>query len=197
MIFKKPKFTLDNDFLKDKLYEDSLLGFNVLKKSDITLNKKELTLFYPGAANDIIRPLLLLDALANFKQATIILADTHLNSNSVLEMMQNLTNIKKFKKKNNSLTFKFKNKEINFVFKECDILKSEIPEFDIYFERAFQLFRKDAKEFIPKIIAKANKDALLISDYLDFKDETLKKINFPKELNYIGFYKKSGVLRKL
>ncbi len=196
-MFFKPKFTLNNDFLKDNLYEDSLLAFNLLKKSKIKLNKKQLTLFYPGSANDIIRPILLLDAISDFQTANIILADQKLSQKFAVETMQNLTNIKKFKKTNNKIKFKFKNKEIKLIFNECDIINEEIPEFDIYFERAFQLFRKDTKDFIPNIIKKAKKGSLILTDYLDFKHKSLKKINFPKEINSIGFYKQFGGFKKV
>ena len=198
MFFKRPKFTLNSNFLSDNIYEDVLLAFNKLKQSNIKINKDKITLFYPGCSCDIIRPLLLLDSLCNFKKADVILSDQFLSPETIAETMSSLTGIKRFRKTKEKHIFRFKNKTIKIIYKECDsLLEKNLPDFDIYFERAFQLFRKDNDEFIQNIIKRLNKDGLFISDFIDFKNKDLEELKIPKELNSIGFYKKFGILRKL
>ncbi len=198
MFFKKPKFSLDKGFLAKNEYKDVLLAFDKLKQSRIRVDKDEVTLFYPRCSNDIIKPLLLLDALTDFKKARIILADQILISESIAEAFLASTNSRKFRQFKDFQRFSFRDKTIDIFYLEGDILlNKDLPEFDIYFERAFQLFRKDSVDFIPNIIKKANKGALLITDFLDFNHKSLKKVKFPEELKSIGFYKFFGIVRKV
>ena len=198
MFFKKPKFTLNDNFISDNLDKDTIFAFKKLKESSININKNKITLFYPGCGNDILRPLLLINSLSNFKKANIILSDNLLSPSIIAETISALTGIKKLKEFTDSQRFRFKDKEINIIYQEGDSLFDQnLLNFDIYFERAFQLFRKDSFDFIPRIINNLNKGGLFISDFIDFKDKNLEELNIPKELSYIGFYKNFGILRKL
>jgi len=197
MFFKKPEFTLKDNLISDKLDKSTISAFNKLKQSSISLKKDEITLFYPGCGNDIIRPLFLLYSLSDFKKANIILSDNLLSPSIIADTVSDLTGIKKFKQSADSHIFRFKDKEIRIIYKEGDSLSDkDLLNFDIFFERAFQLFRKDSIEFIPKIINKLNKGGLFISDFVDFKNKDLKELKFPKEISKIGFYKNFGILRK-
>lgn len=198
MIFKKPKFNINNKFIFENLDKYSVSAFHKLKQSNIYLKKEEISLFYPGCGCDILRPLLLLESFCEFKKANIFFADFFLSPQTFAENFSAITNLNKFKKTKNSHKFKFKDKEFNFFYFECDVLlKQTFPNFDIYFERAFQLFRKDSLDFIPNIVKNLNKGGFFVSDFVDFKKKSLKIIKIPEEIKNIGFYKNFAVLKKI
>ena len=133
MFFKKPKFTLNDNFISDNLDKDTIFAFKKLKESSININKNKITLFYPGCGNDILRPLLLINSLSNFKKANIILSDNLLSPSIIAETISALTGLKKLKEFTNSQIFKFKDKEINIIYQEGDSLFDQnLLNFDIY-----------------------------------------------------------------
>lgn len=200
---KKVNFSLCKDYLLKNQYEEVISAFHSLKISDIKLKKDKISFFYPGCGSDIFKPLLILDSIAEFTEADIFLVDFFLSPESIKENIKYLTRIKKVKESyiDDRLCqqYKFKDKILNIFYLENDVLKLEdFPVFDIYFERAFQLFRKDSPEFGKKVIANLNKDGLLISDFIDFPETDLKKLVIPNNFSEICFYKKSfGILKKI
>ncbi|MBW3018702.1 hypothetical protein KY329_00770 [Candidatus Woesearchaeota archaeon] len=193
---QKALFAKTTDFslkLENFLHPAEIKGFEALK--DTKIKKEEIVLFYPGSANDTIMPTLMLVALADFKKAKIVLADPETELDFAAGLFQQLTDCRKFRKKNNSCTFYFNDKTFEIGCHKYDVLQSlPIEKIDIYFERAFQVFRQGSPEFFPMIKSKLADDALVITDFGDILD--MEIIKTPEEAKALGFYKNFSVFTK-
>mgnify|MGYP000451073094 CR=1 FL=1 len=89
------------------------------------------------------------------------------------------------KKEHNALRFYWKNILVTLTFMQGNIFNTfdSIPEYDIYFERAFRIMKEEtSSDFESKIIDKLNQGGLIISDS-GFKSIPLKKIEISANLS--------------
>jgi hypothetical protein len=188
--FKKPSsfglFDLDKF-----LHENEIKGFEALQSKKIA--KDEVTLFYPGSENDVIMPTLMLIAFADFRKAKIVLANAEADIKYAAGLFQQLTHCKKFKQEGNKCTFFFEDRTFEIICHKYDVLQGLPPigEIDIYFERAFQVFRQSHPEYFPIVKSKLAKGAIVISDFGDILD--MEIIETPEEAKALGFYKNFSV----
>ena len=169
------------------LTNEEIKGFEALK-----MDKENISIFYPGSGNDILRPLML---LGNFKTARIILADKNLDPDMAAGYFSEITGCRNFTKLGNTYSFEFTDRTVMIECHEIDVLLKfpDINDIDVYFERAFQIFRQASPDFFLQVKMKLAKEAKIISDYGDIFG--MEKIEVPEEAKAIGFYKNLGVYR--
>ena len=182
--------------LKKELGKDELDSFLKIKKifKNKKLKKPEITFFYPGCGDDIINPLLLSDALLGYKTINFVLVDIELFD--IINVLKHLDIKFKEKKSKNKITIslKQKNKKINIIHCAKNVLDkwpAELQEgFDVYFERAFEVCRRDDPFFVKRVFDNMNKDGLLVSDCGFYNTTIIKKNNFKqvKVPTSFGFY---------
>jgi len=194
---KKPLCILNEKMLDDALTEEQK---NAIKEIPFLLNKEKVTMFYPGSGIDLLFPILYLNKITDAKDITIIFADQNIESETIISLMMQLTGIHAYKKKQNKIIFKFKTKKITLIIQKENVfakLPEEILEgYDFYFERAFDLFRSSAPDFIKKAIALLNENGFLITDK-KITHKYLKQISTREELKVLGFYDELGIYEKV
>ncbi len=157
----------DDDFNKLSLLDD-LQTFNISDKP---------TLFYPGSGCDIVFPCLYVEKLFNVKEIDFIFMDVYDNLVSIRTVLDDLgISIDS----NNS--FYWNGILIHLKFQVADVFVSELPSFDIYFEKAFRIMKDPFPNYEEKIVEKLNPNGVLISDS-GFKNVKLQKIDVSKELS--------------
>jgi hypothetical protein len=195
---------IDLNKLKKELGRDELDTFLKIKNifKGKKLKKDEITLFYPGCGDDLVNPLLISDALLNYKTINMILVDVEL-FNMITYFRKNNIKFKSKRSKNKvTVNIKKKTKSINLIHyarNALDKWPAELQQgFDVYFERAFEICRRDDPFFVKRILNNLNKDGLIISDcgFYDLavlKNNDFKQIKVPSNF---GFYDNLKIFRK-
>ncbi|MFC1753523.1 hypothetical protein ACFL96_09060 [Thermoproteota archaeon] len=205
-MLNKPSFELDKKILSEFLHPEELEAAEHL--GDAEVSKKELTLFYPGCGLDIVQPLIYSSRIAGkADKITFILADRDMTANDVVSLMLQLTGNHNYSIKRNdphteTAVFRFKDRTFSFVCKKGNVLESvpkEIKQgYDVYFERAFELFRENDDLFMPNMISLLNKDGLMITDAGLSRQlsKDMEKIKLSPKTKELGFYKNLSMYRK-
>jgi hypothetical protein len=203
------KFGLNQDLVKKVLREnyDSYIKIKDLFK-DKLIKKEKVTFYYPGCGWNILHLLLIYDALVSRKnkEAHFVLVDmrdTHSAiSNEIAMHLKGARIVEKVVKGKYIAKIYFKDR----VFKITAYIKSALsftpPEIkskiDVYYERAFELFRTNDDFFLPRICSLTKKGGLMITDHSfrfgKFKDRFKKLEEMPKGL---GLYPNFQVWQKI
>ena len=206
---------LNIEEVKKNLYPEEFEAYLKLKKifAGKKISRKHIVFFYPGSGADVLNPMLYLDALVDWKSAEaidFIFVDIDGAAPTfICSMLEKLTGRKpklKFLSDTKArVTFTFDNTRITLTYILADAVEN-LPKdarvnFDIYFERAFELFRANAGWFIEFVLGHVSKGGLLISDCGFCRQDLLKKYSFvgfgPKELPLeLGFYKNLKIYKK-
>lgn len=207
LLFKKP--ALNHEKLKQGSFKDEFNTYLRLKEifKDKKLKKDKIIFFNPGAGGDIINPLLFIDALIECKNLEMIFMDPRFYYSFVIEALKDVVENFKYKLKLNGntaqISFRLNRTKCSMVYVGKDAFE-RIPDeikkgFDIYYERAFRLFRDDQNLYMSLIFEKMNKGGLVVTDWGFNKPIIekggLKKIeNIPKDF---GIYKNLTIYKKL
>lgn len=205
-LFKKD-FSIDYKRLKKDLEED----FDTYKKikniiKPYRINKKEIIIYYPASSFDFSSIVMLIDCLIkDFQKITIItieIKDIHMFLKKLAEKYFKTKAKKTIQKNNRSYTLlEFKNKDIEIISYINDAIKDKNPKelknkIDIYFERAFNLFKEDNLSYTKNIASLIKENGFIISDYgfKGIKLHNFKKIkNIPKDF---GLYRQLQIYKK-
>lgn len=190
------KFKLNTQQIIDDL-EDEANSYQILKNNFNKINKKEITIFYPGDGGDMLNILAIYDALIkNNKKLNIIMVDIRDLFSPAIQELKTYTNLK-VKRKNNKAIARCLNKKITITYYQEDantFFPTELKKgYDIYYERAFEIHRQDSN--ILEIASEyLNNNGLMITDK-GFNLKNLKQIpNIPTEF---GFYKNFQIQQKV
>lgn len=201
-----PKFKLDKRAMKVDLDEDFE---SYLKLKDILKEKqfrKDISIYYPGYGGDMLGLVTMIDLFARrSKNIRIIVTDIHSGTAIMLPLAKRY--FKAFnkrmivEKRKHILRLYFKDKTIEIIAYNRNAF-SFFPEelikgIDIYYERAFNLFRESELEFQELISRKIRKDGLIVADHpfrIRHHEKKFKVLNVPKNF---GFYKKFCIYQKV
>jgi len=206
---------LNLEEIKKYLYPEEFNSYLSLMKifENNKYSKSNITLFYPGCGADVVNPLLFLDILLDWKNTraiTLIYADTSsiapMFIGETVDKITGVKNVVKFISEDEAhISFTINNCRITLVYILADVLQ-KLPQildkgFDIYFERAFEIFRADEAMFIRYVLEHVNKNGLLISDCGFCRQDMLKKYGFvdfgPKKLpSELGLYNTLKIYKK-
>lgn len=198
--------------IKEQIYPEEFEAYLRLKKIFETekFGKEHIVLFYPGCGADIINPLLFLDVLVDWRKVKTIgliymdvndVAPCFISSmlNKIITSKNRLEYISDDKAR---IRFMFKNSRATLTYFLADVLKRP-PQisFDIYFERAFEIFRAEEGWFIHYVLEHVNDGGLLISDCGFCRQDLFKKNGFvelgPEKLpSELGLYKQLKIYKK-
>jgi hypothetical protein len=182
----KPKgLNKSNKINENKLKEYFLTGdyenLSLLEKVSLKQIKEKLTLFYPGCGTDILTPLIYLEKiLLQTKKAKFIFLD-QTNSLGIVKTILDDIGVS-FSERKNKIKFYWKDKLIDLEFIENNVFYSELPEFDIYFEKAFRIMKDGNQDYEKNIFNQLNKNGIIISDS-GFQEFPLKRISVSQELS--------------
>ena len=207
MFFKKPVLNLEK--LKDNSFEDELSTCHKLKKifKNKKLKKDKVVILNLGAGGDIINPMLFADALVEAKEIVFLFYDPRFYYQFIIGELEDIIDNFKYKLKLNGNTaiikFKLNNTKMSIVYSGRNAFDGMPPEikqgFDVYYERAFRLFRDDQNLYMAFVFEKMNKDGLVVTDWgfnkLITEKGNLQKIEgIPKEF---GIYHNLTIYKKV
>ena len=195
---------LDN--LIKELGKDEQASFIEIKEilKNQKLKRDKITFFYPGCGDDLINPLIFSGALLSCNKIDFVLLDVEMFD--IIKALSSINlnaklNVKKSKDKIKA-SFKLGNKEINIIHYSMNALGNWPIElgngFDVYFERAFDVCRRDDPFFVKRVLNAINKEGFLISDCGFYDEEHIKKNNF-REIKVpasFGFYNNLRIYAK-
>lgn len=196
------EFKLLSSPLKENLQEDysTYLKIKELLKT-YKIRKQKITVYYPGCGSDLVNVLIMIDMLEEAKQIDIIFVDPKGAFPVMIAEMKKTTYKPKIKQSKNKATIHFKNKKINMIYyseNAFDFIPKEIENgIDLYFERAFNLFREEKEKQMNKIFPLINERGFIISDYGfelgKYKRQFVQIKNIPKNF---GFYQNFHIFQK-
>ena len=178
-----------------------------LKTQNLLLSSLQTpVLFYPGCGADILFPLLFMEKFfPKLERGTFIFADKEFTLGLIKTVLDEVgisfaennknENEQNFQWMNNSqnkpaILFYWKELLIELHFFQEDIfsLLPELPAFDVYFEKAFRIFKDENGLYEKNIFEKLKKNGILISDsgFQWLSSQNLQRIAVPKELSSYG-----------
>jgi len=201
-------FELNHATLK-KTFGDEYNTYTKLKSwfKDKQIKKKKITLYSPGCGRDMATTLMVCDTLLSkeTKELNLIFLDMRDLYDGLLYELEKYTKgvkitHKKSKDKYQSIAY-FKDKTLRITYYVHDASSFFPPELknniDIYYERAFELFRSHDTVMAYKIMKNTKKLGLIITDYgFDFgsqKDSFKKLKKIPKKF---GLYNNFQIWQK-
>ena len=172
----------NEESIKNFFFEGDYKNLDFLNNLEkINLNTKRPILFYPGCGADILNPLIYLEKLfPEISGAEFLLVDVVSNLGLIKTVLDDIGI--SFKEEGETISFYWKNKLINLEFIEGNVFQLELPNFDIYFEKAFRIMKENSLYYEEKIFEKLNKNGLIISDS-GFRHLPLNKLVAPQELS--------------
>ncbi len=177
---------INEEKLKEYFFEEDYESLKLLKKLPLFyLSEKENVLFYPGCGTDIFYPLFYLDLFPEVKEIKFIFVD---ESNALNLIKTELDDVGiSFEENKKNLNFFWKEKLIHLEFITEDVKKAfpKIPQYNIYFEKAFRIMRENIPRYEQSIFDKLASGGVLISDS-GFENLDLEKIEVPSELSAYG-----------
>ena len=201
----RPVFSLKPDILDEFLHVDEIDASEHITEG--LLDKERLTFFYPGCGLDVVQPLLYASKICSAEHIRFVFADKDISADEIASLMLQLTDnhnfrVKKIDKNTEVAEFFFQDRDISFICKSGNVL-TQIPKelkdgYDVYFERAFEIFREENQSFLPNILDHLNKDGIVISDAGIPKElaKDLEKIKVSPKARPLGFYKRLSMYRK-
>lgn len=170
---------INENKLKEHFLADDYEKLELIPKLEQT--KEKLTLFYPGCGSDILNPLIYLKKMfPQTKEAKLIFVD-QINFSGIIKTILDEVGIS-FSEKENKIEFYWKDISIELDFIENNVFESTLPEFDIYFEKAFRVMKDKNPDYETNIFNKLKTNGIIISDS-GFQELPIKKINVSQELS--------------
>jgi len=171
---------INQDKLKSYFFTEDYQNLKLLNDLE-KFDHNKATLFYPGCGADILFPLHYLEKLfPGIKETKFIFVDVDNNLEVIKTVLDEIGVT--FSEDKNKIRFYWKNILIDLKFVVADVFEAELPNFDIYFEKAFGIMKRQNENYENNIVKKLNSNGILISDS-GFREQKIKKIKVPKILS--------------
>ena len=175
------------DVFQRYLLDDEMENILLLKQIPTQhLPFEKPMLLYPGCGTDLLFPLLYIERLfPESREAVCIFIDRD-NYLPMIKTILDDLNIS-FAERKNELQFYWKKCFINLHFVREDIFNmlDRLPEFNIYFERAFRIMKEKQPNYEQRIYDSLMTKGVIISDS-GFRQFPLQRVNVPPQLSSYG-----------
>ncbi|MFT4304221.1 MAG: hypothetical protein ACMXYG_06665 [Candidatus Woesearchaeota archaeon] len=215
MLFKKikpfqiflKKYKLNHSLLKQELSSeyDTYIKLKEWFKGK-KINKKKLLIYYPGCGSDISSLLLVLDAISDSKEIEVVFVDIRDFYDGILNQLHTyapgvwIVNHVLNEKYSATAYYKDLTIKINYYISDAE---SFFPpdckkNIDIYYERAFEIFRSDNSMINYPIFKNIKPLGFLISDYgFNFKTQKKSFKKLKKIPKVFGLYNNFQIWQKV
>lgn len=171
---------IDEQKLQEFFFDDDYERLQLLPRFN-PLQKEVPVLFYPGCGSDIFTPLLYLERLfPTLKEIEFLFVDKD-DYLGLIKTTLDDTNVA-FEQYVNRIQFYWRGMLVMLWFYTDNVFSSSMPEFDIYFEKAFRIMKEQFQGYEDKVFAKLKRGGLLISDS-GFKNIALQRIEVDTQLS--------------
>lgn len=184
-----PQNKVDEEKLKGYFFDEDYEKLKLLKEiPKLNLNFEHPTIFYPGCGADIFYPLHYLELFPKMREVSFLFVDEN-DSFGLIKTQLDDVGIS-FKGKKNKIKFYWKDKLVNLEFIKDDVKKAfpKIPQYHIYFEKAFRIMREHIPYYEQGVFDKLADGGIIISDsgFEEIEAEKLERIPVPLELSSYG-----------
>lgn len=171
-------------FCEDYNCLSTALSLSKVSVSRAVDSAETLVLFYPGCGADILFPLKYVEKLfPNLTEIKFIFNDLDDNLNLIKTVLDDVGI--SFSEEDNHINFYWNNLLVHLEFQLGNIFEIELPNFDIYFEKAFRIMKSYHPEYESKVFTKLNPGGILISDS-GFQEFPLQKLPASPKLSAYG-----------
>ncbi len=170
--------------VKEYLFPDEYQNLSLLTEIPRMEYPENPILFYPGCGADILLPLKYVEILfPRLRNITFIFNDID-NNLGIIKTILDEVGISFKEKKKNLLQFYWNGILVHLKFIQGNVFQiiTDLPPFDIYFERAFRIMKDEHPEYENQIYQKLNSNGVLISDS-GFQHLPLEKADVSQELS--------------
>ncbi len=171
--------------LQQHFFPDEYHNFSLLEKvPHLTIPVVIPRLFYPGCGADILSPLIYIEKLfPQTQQWEFLFVDIEDTFGLIKTILDDIGI--SFAEDGSQLKFYWKKILITLLFQQQNISTIPQPEFHLYFERAFAIFKSQIPHFEQKVVAALSPGGVIISDS-GFQDCTLERIPVSSKLSSYG-----------
>ena len=175
---------IDENKLKDYFFDDELENLRLLDNLPKFDLSRKISLLYPGCGTDILTPLIYLEKLfPKAKEAQLMMVD-EMPVSGIIKTILDEIGIS-FSETKEDIGFYWKNKLVKVKFIQSRVQDLELPEFNVYFERAFRIMKDQIPDYEQKMYSKLISGGIIISDS-GFDSLKLERIDVPLELSAYG-----------
>ena len=197
-LFLKP-FQPRNDLLAKSFSEDYAV-FQKLKKifKDKAYGKSNLRIYHPGCGSDMASIIMFMDAFLDdkTKMVEVICLDNRDFFEGLITQLKHYAPGAWFSYSNrkdaSQVDVYYLNRKIRLIFYLSDanffVPKEVIEGIDIYFERAFEIFRSGSEPTFRRILQNVRPNGLIISDYGFSPSEVKGFVKLKKIPKKFGLY---------
>ena len=172
------------DKIKEYFHESDYEDLKLLDNIKVPLSTSTPIFFYPGCGCDILLPLHYFEKLfPSIEEANFIFNDCVDNFTLIKTVLDDIG--VSFSENNSTITFYWKNTLINLKFIKEDAFSFKLPEFDIYFEKAFRIMKDQDITFEQRVYQKLKQKGVIISDS-GFHNQLLKRLPVSNNLSSYG-----------
>ena len=188
------EISLHEDKLRDFFFTSDYEKLNRLNPIQISLHSKKPILFYPGCGVDVLSPLLFMEkAFPELKQCIFVFADKEEMLGIIKTVLDEVgVSFKQnfFDRKKKKIFFYWRERliELQFIKENVFTFISQLPEYHIYFEKAFRIFKGEDVAYERRVFEKLAPGGVLVSDsgFQWIPSSDLQRITVPKELSSYG-----------
>ncbi len=180
------------DRFKALFFEQDYLALNSWRPQKICLPSPKPILFYPGCGADVLFPLLYLEKLfSSVKEIEFLFVDKDPSLGIIKTVLDDVQiSFAQAERPQQGVVFYWKETLIRLNFIQGNVFEkfSLVPDFDLYFERAFRIFKSPELNYEKKIFQKLKPGGLLISDsgFAWLSSKQLQRVKVSRELSSYG-----------
>ncbi|MEK6938779.1 MAG: hypothetical protein AABX04_07095 [Nanoarchaeota archaeon] len=184
-----PQNKVDEEKLRGYFFDEDYEKLKLLQEVPrFDHSFEQTTLFYPGCGADIFYPLHYLELFPKLKEINFILVDENDSFGLIKTQLDEVgISFEEERKNKNKIKFYWEDKLVNLEFIKEYIKKAfpKIPQYHIYFEKAFRIMREHIPYYEQSVFDKLASGGVIISDS-GFEEVEMERISVPLELSSYG-----------
>ncbi len=177
--------TFDSCKISEYLFSDEKRHLVLLENLKLDFDFKRPLVFYPGCGVDIVWFLQVMERVFDSPEVDVLFLDQDYVQGTIETVLDDIG--VSFERQGNVLHFYYSGRLFHLTIRQADVFSDwkSVPEYDMYFERAFRLMRDFASEYEKRVVEKLHPGGVLISDS-GYKDYGLEEIPVAGEISAYG-----------
>ena len=180
---------INEEKLKNHFFSEDYDNLKLIERiPKLNLNENKPVLIYPGCGADVFFPLIYMQKIfPDKREFKFIFIDLENNLGLIKTILDDVGVSFEDSKKENKINFYWEKIKIELEFVSEDISKviEKLPNYDLYFERAFRIMKERILDYEKRILHKLNSKGIIISDS-GFEEVKLNRIEVSSKLSSYG-----------
>ena len=180
---------INEEKLKNHFFSEDYDNLKLIERiPKLNLNENKPVLIYPGCGADVFFPLIYMQEIfPDKREFKFIFIDLENYLGLIKTILDDVGVSFEESKKENKINFYWEKIKIELEFVNEDISKviEKLPNYDLYFERAFRIMKERILDYEKRILQKLNSKGIIISDS-GFEEVKLNRIEVSSKLSSYG-----------